>query len=99
MTDHLKLSPLISNTLHTLSASTSAAAKKGQAEDLKSAAILTAGGARSSNGASDESAEILKMLVAAVLQMDARMKGMEEALSKFLKRTDVASDLKKSAEG
>ena len=99
MTDQLKLSPLISNTLLTPSASTSAAAKSGHAEHLKSAAILTAGGARSSNGASDESAEILKMLVAAVLQMDARMKGMEETLLKILNQTDVASDLKKSAEG
>jgi hypothetical protein len=39
------------------------------------------------------------MLVNAVLQMDARMKSMEETLDRILKQTESASDLKKSAGG
>ena len=79
--------------------SISAAAKVGLTEQLNPAASLCADSTRSSNVSSDQSAEILKMLVNAVLQMDARMKSMEETLSKILKQTEGASDLKKSAEG
>jgi hypothetical protein len=78
----------------------SAAGKGGHAEQLNQAtAIASADNVRSSDVASDQSAEILKMLVNAVLQMDARMKSIEVTLEKILKQTENASDLKKSAGG
>ena len=67
------------------SATTSAAGKVRHTEQLYQAtAIASADSVRSSDVASDQSAEMLKMLVNAVLQMDARMKSMEDTLDKIV---------------